>query len=65
MFNSTDGLDSLFAEMLKKGLISTSSLWIERAVAVKSTRLSVGIAYSKVLCYDRLDRRLLISSALN
>ena len=45
-----------FDDMLRKGLVSTSSSWIERAVQQKSSRLTVGLAHSKVLTYDRLDR---------
>jgi hypothetical protein len=57
--------DRLFEEMLKKGLVSTSSLWIERAIAGKSNRLALGIAHSRLLTYDRLDRRLHTSALFN
>lgn len=39
-----------------KRLVPTPSTWIERAVQQKHPRLILGIAHSKVLTYDRLDR---------
>ena len=49
----------MYEEMLKKGLISTSSTWIEKALQQKSPGLPISIASSKLLTYDRLDIKLL------
>jgi hypothetical protein len=51
-------MDALFNEMLAKGLISFSYLWIERAIETKREQLALGIAHSKELTYDRLDLKL-------
>jgi hypothetical protein len=62
---TTDGIDKFFYEMLEKGLISTGSLWIQRAIAQKNPKLAIGIAHSKLLTIDRLDRNLVALANFN
>jgi hypothetical protein len=51
-------IDKLFKRMLEKGLVSTSHHWIEKAVEQKNPRLTLDLARSALLLYDRLDKRL-------
>jgi hypothetical protein len=59
MADKENSIYDLLEEMVRKGLVSTSSTWIEKAVEQRNSRLSVGIAASMVLAYDRVDRKLL------
>ncbi len=59
MTTSENRINDLFEHMVKKGLVSTSSLWIEKAVDQKNQRLHLDLAWSKLLVYDRLDRSVL------
>ncbi len=65
MMHSRNPVNSLLDEMIRLGLASTSSHWIELAIRTKNPRLSVGIASSKVLVYDKIDRRILPLSISN
>ncbi len=65
MTNSSNEIDSLFYQMIEKGLVSTSHHWIEIAVEQKNPRLTLDLAFSTLLHYDRLDRKLLGKSQLN
>ena len=56
MTNSEDRIEHIFEEMAVSGLVSTSGRWIEQAVQQKNPRLTVELAYSKVLVYDLLDK---------
>jgi hypothetical protein len=58
-------LMKIFEDMLKKGLISTGNLWINIAVEQKNKRLSVGIAHSMLLTFDRVDRKILTQGVFN
>jgi hypothetical protein len=58
-------LMKLFEEMLKKGLVSSSNLWINTAVEQKNTRLPVSIAHSRLLTFDRIDRKIISQGVLN
>jgi len=49
-------IETVFEEMLQKGLLSTGSSWIEKAAAQKSASLPLSIAQSQLLTYDLLDR---------
>jgi hypothetical protein len=49
-------IDTVFEEMLQKGLLSKGSSWIEIAAAQKSAGLPLSIAQSRLLTYDLLDR---------
>jgi hypothetical protein len=59
MADNEDCIYDLLDEMVRRGLASTSSTWIEKAVEQRNPRLTIGIAASMVLSYDRLDRKLL------
>ena len=64
----TEGRNSihyLLDEMVRRGLASTSNHWIELAIRTRNPRLSVGIASSKVLVYDKIDRRIMPLSGCN
>ena len=65
MPNCEDNIDNLFNKMMKKGLVSASNHWIEKAVEQKNPRLTLGIAGSKLLLYDRLDKKLATLKGLN
>ena len=65
MIGSQKSIDNLLADMQSKGLASTGSEWLERAILQKNPALTVGIASSRLLVYDRLDRRLILSSPAN
>jgi hypothetical protein len=54
-----------FEDMVKRGLISTGSLWIEKAIEQKHSQLSIAIADSRILIYDSMDRKLLKLINLN
>ncbi len=49
-------IDRLYLEMQEKGLISTGSRWIEKAVEQNPAKLTVAVAHSKILIMDRIDR---------
>lgn len=70
MHNSEFGADAgstdkLFYDMLKRGLVCTSHSWIERAVAQKNHKMTVGLAHSIQLIYDDLDKVLMKQVKLN
>ena len=65
MPNCEDGFDRLFDKMMKKGLVSTSSRWIEMAAEQKNPRLTLDLAHSTLLLYDRLDEELVELKKLN
>jgi hypothetical protein len=52
-------IDTVYEEMLLKGLLSNGSSWIEKAAAQKSASLPLSIAQSRLLTYDLLDRSIL------
>jgi hypothetical protein len=55
----------IFEDMFKRGLISSSNYWIEKAIAQRHTRLPLGIAYSRLLVFDRLDRKMIKLTSQN
>lgn len=64
----TEGRNSihvLLEEMVRRGLVSTSNHWIELAIRTRNPRISVGVASSKLLVYDKIDRRILPLSGCN
>jgi hypothetical protein len=65
MISSQKSLGSLLEEMQSKGLASTGSSWLERAIRQKNPALTIGVAASQLLVYDRLDRHLLKISGAN
>jgi hypothetical protein len=58
-------IDNLFDKMMEKGLASTSHHWIERATEQKNPRLTLDLACSTLLVYDRIDKQLMTRKALN
>ena len=65
MMESRNSIRSLLDEMVRRGLASTSNHWIELAIRDRNPRLSVGVASSKVLVYDKIDRSIMHLSACN
>lgn len=63
--NSGNEIERLFNQMLVKGLVSTSNYWIERATELKNPRLTLDLASSTVLFYDKLDKKLIEGMKLN
>jgi hypothetical protein len=55
----------IFEDMFKRGLISSSSFWIEKAIEQRHHRLPLGIAYSRLLMLDSIDRKILKLTSLN
>jgi hypothetical protein len=58
-------IDNLFDKMVKRGLVSTSHHWIERATEQKNPRLTLDLACSTLLVYDRVDKQLMTLKELN
>ena len=65
MIISHTATDRLLQEMQNKGLASTGNQWLEIAVRQKNPALTVGVAATMLLCYDRLDRQLCLVSKCN
>ena len=65
MTDSEDRIDEIFRNMMKTGLVSTSNCWIERAVEQKNPLMTVALANSTLLNYDRLDIRLIVLYRMN
>lgn len=65
MINSRKNTEYLLAEMQSKGLASTANGWLVTAIQQKNPALTVGVAYSVLLCYDRLDRALARRATVN
>jgi hypothetical protein len=65
MKKADDAIIRLFDEMLKIGLVSTGNMWIEIAVEQKSTKLPIAVAHSRLLVYDRIDKKILTLEKLN
>ena len=65
MTDREDRIDEIFESMVKTGLVSTSNCWIERATEQKNPRLTLELACSHLLVYDRFDLMLLALDRLN
>lgn len=65
MTEGRNSIHSLLEEMVRRGLVSTSNHWIELAIRTRNPRISVGVASSKLLVYDKIDRRILPLSGCN
>ena len=65
MTQRDNSLYYLLEAMIKRGLASTGSTWIDRAVAQKNSRLPLAVAASLVLTYDALDACILKMTANN
>ena len=56
-----NNMDKWLNDMNDKGLASTSSSWIERAVKQKNDRMTIDLASSVLLTYDDWDKFILRS----
>jgi hypothetical protein len=65
MKKTENDIMKLFTEMLKMGLISTGNSWIETAIEQKNAKLPIAVANSKLLSYDRLDKKVLTLGHFN
>jgi hypothetical protein len=65
MTDSEEKIDDVFESMLKTGLVSTSGRWIEKAAVQKNSRLTLELAYSRVLAFDVADRLFMTMTDLN
>ncbi len=65
MKKNQDEIMQLFDEMVKKGLVSSGNLWIETAIAQKNSQLSIALATSRLLTYDRIDQKILNQGKFN
>ncbi|MFH1381474.1 MAG: hypothetical protein ABIH70_01105 [Chloroflexota bacterium] len=59
MENRENEVGDLFQSMVKMGLLSSGSFWIETALQQKNPRLTLDLANSAVLVYDPMDRKLI------
>ena len=58
-------IDKWLNDMINKGLASTTSSWIERAVQQKNDRMTVDLASSVLLTYSDWDKIILQRQAFN
>ncbi len=65
MTDSEDRIEDIFQNMIKTGRVSTSSCWIERAAEQKNPKLTLELANSTLLNYDRLDLKLIVLYRMN
>jgi hypothetical protein len=59
MIKRDNSIYYLLNAMIKRGLASTSNDWIQRATAQRNPHLTVGVASSIELVYDKLDAKIL------
>ncbi len=55
----------LLEAMIRRGLASTGNRWIEKAIAQRNPRLTVGVASSVELRYDQMDAAIFKITASN
>jgi hypothetical protein len=60
-----NGNSGFFEDMVNRGLISTSSSWLRKAIEQKHNHLTIGVANSRILVYDSFDRKILTLSNSN
>lgn len=60
-----NNFDDIFQDMRKKSLISTSNSWLDRAIQQKNSKLTVALAQSKLLIYDKIDREIVRITSSN
>ena len=65
MSTEKDHITDLFNEMLKMGLVTTSSHWIQSAVDQRNPKLTLDLVRSYPLVYEVWDRRLAQIRPLN
>jgi hypothetical protein len=54
-----------FEDLVERGLVSTSNAWIKKAIEQRHNNLSLAIANSRLLVYDKFDRNILTLTSLN
>ena len=60
-----NNMDKWLNDMIHKGLVSTSSSWIERAVEQRNDRLTLDLASSVLLTYSDWDKIILQCQTFN
>jgi hypothetical protein len=60
-----DSISRWLKDMIDKGLASTTSSWIERAVEQRNERLTISVASSVLYSYSELDKLILQTQKLN
>jgi hypothetical protein len=60
-----NNIDKWLNEMIDKGLASTTSSWIQRAVEQKNDRMTVNLASSVLLTYSDWDKVILRIQTFN
>ena len=60
-----NNIDKWLNDMIDKGLASTTSSWIERAVQQKNDRMTVNLASSVLLTYSDWDKIILERQTFN
>ena len=60
-----NNMDKWLSDMVDKGLASTTSSWIERAVQQKNDRLTLDLASSVLLTYSDWDKIMLQRQSWN
>ena len=60
-----NSIDYWLKDMINKGLASTTSSWIERAVEQRIDKMTVNLASSVILIYNDWDRIVLQLQTLN
>jgi hypothetical protein len=65
MTEQPDKIELIFEDMVKTGLLSTSNQWIEKATKQRNPRLTMELAYSKIMEYDTAEKMLFSISDLN
>lgn len=58
-------MDRWFREMLEKGLVSTTAVWIDQATVQKHPKMTPDLASSTPLVYDELDKTFVNRERLN
>ncbi len=58
-------MEGLFSDMIRKGLVATSSTWLEKAVEQRHPRVSIGLASSQRLHYDKIEKMITILDSWN
>jgi hypothetical protein len=65
MTHRENTIDDIFDNMVKTGMLSTSNRWIEKAAEQKNPKLTLDLACSHLLVYDRVDLMLIALGRLN
>jgi hypothetical protein len=60
-----NNIDKWLSDMIDKGLASTTSSWIQRAVQQKNDRMTVNLASSTPLTYSDWDKVILKIQTFN